>query len=871
MKRVLRYLRAKRFERDLRAEIQAHLEERIDEFIEGGMTPEAARASALRQFGNRTRVAEYSREQWAFVPLDEFVQDLRFAGRILARNPLFTTVSVLSLAVGIGANTILFGAVDQVLLHALPYRQPDRLFAVTSRSANHGTEPMQVSAADFYDWRAQSHSFESLSGYSSWPMNLTNVDEPRRLESELVSASLFSTLGVNAEMGRTFQPDEDQEKSPFVVVISHRLWQEFGASPQIIGHALTLNGSPATIVGVMPANFTFPSPDVDAWTPLSLSTKNRSNREGRWLSVVGRLNPGANERSAAAEMEIMTQRLAVSYPASNAGWSASLLPLTEQLIGKTRPILLIIQAAALLLLLVTCVNLANLLLARGTSRVQEIAVRAALGASRARVLRQLLVESLVLAALGGSLGLALAIPGIELARKLGNGLIPRISEIHIDASVAAFAVAVTLATALIFGLAPAVYASRADLISRIGSGSRGTAGHVERKRGVLIIVEVGLASVLLVGAGLLGESMVRLLSTPTGLRPDHLLTLRLTLSPSQYPTNPEQIRFFDEVLTSVRSLPGVLAAGEISDTPLKANNPTLEMVVEGSKRQPTDPPVQAGFRVISAGYLGTAGIPILKGRDFTADDRADALPVAMVNQAMAHRYWPGLDPVGRRVRVKEEGQWMTIAGLVPDVKHMGLKESEGPVVYVPYAQKRQDWLAWTTLVLRTTGEPLSFAPAVRRAIREIDKTQPVGEVGTLEDVITCSTAVPRFATLVIGVLSGFALLIAVVGIYGLLTYAIAKRFPELALRLALGASSMQVSWLMLRHAMHRVVAGVAIGLFCAWWLSQFLQSLLFDVHPHDPVVFTSVAGVLLMASLGAVLAPIRRVFRIDPATALRTD
>ena len=477
----------------------------------------------------------------------------------------------------------------------------------------------------------------------------------------------------------------------------------------------------------------------------------------------------------------------------------------------------------------------------------------------------------MLAALGGSLGLAVAIPGIELAKKLGNGLIPRISEVHMDASVAAFAVAATLATGLIFGLAPAIHASRADLVSRIDPGGRGTAGNVERKRGLLIIAEVGLASVLLVGAGLLGESMVRLLSIPTGLRPDHLLTLRLTLSPSQYPANPEQIRFFDEVLTRVRSLPGILAAGEISDTPLKANNPTFEMVVEGSTRPPTDPPAQAGFRVISAGYLATAGIPILKGRDFMAGDRADTLPVAMVNQTMARRYWPGLDPIGRRVRVKEEEQWMTIAGLVPDVKRMGLKESEGPVVYVPYAQKRQDWLAWTTLVLCTTGEPLSFAPAVRKAIREINRTQPVGEVGTLEEFLTRSTAVPRFAALVIGALSGIALLIAIVGIYGLLTYAIAERFPELAIRLALGASSMQVSWLILRHAMLRVIAGVAIGLFSAWWLTRLLQSLLFDVHPHDPVIFTAVAGILLMASLGAVLAPIRRVFRIDPATALRTN
>jgi putative ABC transport system permease protein len=871
MKRLLRYLRARRFDRDLKAEIEAHVDEKIDDYVENGMLRDEARALALRQFGNRTQVAEASREQWAFRPIDEIGQDLRYAVRVLARNRVFTIVSVLSLALGIGTNTIVFGVVEQVLLCSLPFSHPDRLFAVWSRSTHHGTEPMQVSAADFYDWRAQSQAFASLSAYSSWPINLTNVDEPQRLESELVSANLFSTLGVNAEIGRTFHSDEEREESPFVVVISHHLWQELGGSHNVVGRQLTLNGSPATVIGVMPAGFAFPSPEIEAWTPLSLSAKNRANREGRWLSVIGRLRDGATERDAATEMEVITGRLAAAYPASNAGWSAMLVPLREQLIGKIRPVLLTLAAAAVLLLLITCANLANLLLARGTSRAHEIAVRAALGASRARVVRQLLVETLVLAIFGGGLGLALATPGIDAARRLGEGLIPRAREIHMDISVAAFAAAATLATALIFGLVPAIHAWRPNLSSRIGLGTRGTARNVEHTRGMLLTVEVAVASLLLVAAGLVGESMVRLVSTRTGLQTDHLLTLRLTLAPSRFPSNTAQIAFFDQVLSRVRSLPGILAAGEISDTPLRGNNPTFELVVEGRTRQPADPPLQAGLRVISAGYFQTAGIPILSGRDFTTDDRSNTLPAAIINQAMARRYWPGSNPIGRRVRLKENQQWMAVAGLVPDVKHMGLKEDEGPVVYIPYAQKSQDWLTWTTLVVRAAGDPISFAPAIRKAIRDIDRSQPIAEVGTLKEVLDHSTAIPRFATVVIGILSGIALLIAVVGTYGLLAYTIAQRFPEFAIRLALGASSAHVLGLMLKRAMFRVLAGVAAGLMCAWWLARLLQSLLFGVHPHDPLIFTSVAAILVFSSLLAVIAPFRRVFRINPAAVLRVN
>ena len=429
----------------------------------------------------------------------------------------------------------------------------------------------------------------------------------------------------------------------------------------------------------------------------------------------------------------------------------------------------------------------------------------------------------------------------------------------------------TLATVVIFGWMPAIHASRSDLTERIGSTSRGTPRHMERKRGVLIAIEVGLASILLVMAGLLGKSFARLQSTPTGLRVDHLLTMRLTLPTSRYSTNSSQNNFFEQVLDKVSELPGVVAAGEISDTPLKGNNPTFEFDLEGGTRRATDPPVQAGLRAISNGYLQMARIPVLNGRDFESRDRAGASPVAIINQAMASRYFPGLDPIGRRLRVKDEQEWITVAGLVPDVKHMGLTQQEGPVVYIPYAQKTQSWMAWTTLMVRTKGDPLSFATAIRAAIRDLDKSQPVSEIGTLDEVLSKSTAIPRFAASIFGILAGLALLISVIGVYGLLSYTVAQRFRELSIRLALGASPTNVSLLLLRQSMLRVVFGVAGGLLVAALATKYVQSLLFGVGLHDPFIFAAAALVLIGVSFCALIVPAWRVFRMDPAEALRAE
>jgi putative ABC transport system permease protein len=871
MKRILRYLRGRDFNRDLKDEIDAHFEEKVDDLADGGLTTQAARARAARDFGNRTRIAELSREQWTLGALEEAGQDLRYAARVLRNDPGFTSIAILSLALGIGANTVVFSAVDHVLLQSLPYPDSDRLFSVQARSSKHDTEPMQVSAGDFYDWQAESHTFASLSAYGSWPLNLTNVDQPRRLDSQLVSANFFSTLGVRADIGRTFLPGEDQEKAPAVVVLSHHLWQAMGAPQQIIGRQVDLNGAPATIVGVMSADFAFPSVETDAWVPLALNTQNRANREGGWLRVIGKLAENRRGSEAVTEMNILSGRLAAEYPATNAGRSALPIPLRDEIVGKARPLLIVMESVAIVLLVIACTNLTSLLLAKGASRSREIALRRALGAGRVGIVRQLLVECALLAAIGGGFAILLAIEGIRLVRVFGSGMIPRASEIQLSGPIVIFAVAITAMTSLILGLVPALASTGADLRTQINSGARGIAKSVELKRGLLVAIQVGLASVLLACAGLLIQSLIRLLSVSPGFRTDHALSVRLRLSPSQYPTNQSQGVFFEELNNRTQDLPGVLAAGEISETPLKGNNPTFEFVVAGVSQKPSDPPVHAGLRAMNTSYLNAAAIPLLRGRNFTVDDARDSPPVAIVNHTMAHRLWPASDALGQRVRFKEERRWITIVGVVGDTKHNGLNADEGAVIYIPYAQKTQEWLAWTTLLVRTEGDPIQFVPAVRNVVRSLDKSQPLAEIETMDGILDRSTTIPRFTTAIIAFGAGLALLIAIVGVYGLLAYTLARRTPEMGIRLALGASPGSLSWLLISEAMPRVFLGIVVGLICVWRSALWLQPLLFGVQPHDRAILAGVAVLLVLVSLGAILIRARRVWMIDPTIALRAE
>ena len=869
MRRLLRYLFARRFDRELEAEMQAHIDEKTERYLAARLPLEEARLRALREFGNRTRTAERCRERWGIALLDETIADVRYTARVLRRSPIFTLVAVSCLALGIGVNTTTLSAIDRVLLHALPYAEPQRLVAVWGHKQSGGSEHLYLSPADFYDWRARSRSFSSFAAFANWPMNLTNVDNPRKLHTELVSVDFFVLLDVQPEFGRIFRETEDAADAQPVVVLSHRLWRSLGEPP--LDGRLTLNGSDYTIVGVMPASFSFPSLDVDAWAPLSLSAANRASREGGWLQVVGRLNARATLSGAQREMELIASQLAAAYPATNSKLSVTLFPLQDQVVGKTSAILWTLQTSTFLLLVVTCANLANLLLARSASRTREIGLRTALGAGRHRIVRQFLVESLMLSLAGGCLGVGMAQAAITVIRKLPDSVLPGAPEISISVPVLLVAISVPVLTAILFGIAPALKVSHVDLRNEMAVGSRGTSLDADRKRGFFVTVELATAVVLLVGAGLLCASAVRLISTPPGLRVDHLLTVALTLPHSQYATSAAQNALIERVLERVKGLPGVSAAAEISDTPLAGNNPTIEIVSDPNATQSSNVPLRAGFRVISPEYFATAGMPVLRGRAFNTSDRANSQPMAIVNETMARRLCGRSNVVRQKIRIKENNNWIIVVGVVPDVKQLGLTAQEGPVLYIPYRQNTQNWMSWTTLVVRTVAKPAILLPSLRHALHTVDKNLPLGEVGTLEQVLSRSTAIPRFVAVTAGLLSAFSLMIAVIGIHGLLAYSVERRIPELGIRLALGASRLEILALLLRGTMVRVFAGLVCGLLVAWWVAELIASQLFEIRPHDPAIFAGVAACLGLSSFIAVLAPARRAISIDPSVALRAE
>lgn len=869
MKRLLRYLFKRHFDTELEAEIQEHLDEKIEGHVAAGLPIAEARARALREFGNRTRLVETCREQWGAALLDQSKADLRYATRLLRKRPVFAFVAISCLALGIGVNTVAFSAIDHVLLQPLPYPESQRLVAIWGHKPSSGSEHLYVSPADFYDWRARSQRFSSMAAFAAWPMNLANVDNPRKVHAELVSASLFALLRVQPEQGRIFEENEDAADAQPVVIVSHRLWRSL-SEPQV-GSRLTLNNSNYTIVGVMPDSFSFPSLDTEAWVPLSLSPADRASREGRWLQVVGRLKTHATLAGAQSEMELIAGQLAAAYPATNSHWSVSLVPLRDEVVGKTTAILWTLEAGTLLLLLVTCANLANLLLAQSASRTREIAMRTALGASRGRMLRQFMIESFVLSLAGGGLGLLFARGAILLIKTMPASVLPRAAEISMSVPVLLAAISISAFTAILFGVAPGLQALHMDIRNDMSVASRGTSRGADKKRGFLVTLEIATAVVLLIGAGLLGASAVRLISTPTGLQVDHLVTVALTLPHSQYPTIATQNALLAKLLEEVQRIPRVSSVAEISDTPLAGNNPTLEVVSDQDASQPSKTPFRAGFRVVSPAYFATAGTPVLCGRAFDSSDRTNNQQVAIVNQTMARRVWGSANPIARRIRLKENHDWLNIVGVVPDVKQLGLSVEEGPVLYIPYSQNTQPWMSWTTLLVRTAAPPSALLPSIRTKIHGVNKNLPLEDVSTLEQVLSRATAIPRFVATMAGLLSAFSLLIALLGVHGLVAYTVERRIPELGIRIALGASRLQISTLLLGGMMVRVFAGLACGLVIAWWATKLISSQLFEIRPHDPAVFAAVAVSLGIASLLAIFAPARRALNIDPSAALRVE
>lgn len=860
-------LRKERVEQDLDEEMRAHLELLMDEKIAAGMTSTDAHRAARLELGEVDLVKASVREIRMGAMLEQLWQDSRYAVRMLRKNPGFTVVAVVTLALGIGANTAIFSVVNGVLLRALPYRDPGRLAMIWHNNTKEQKSQDWMAYQTLVDLRDQGRTFENMAGTTLlWRFGLATDEGQETLQGYWVSAQFFSLLGVEPVRGRTFISDEDKKGGTPAVIMSHRLWQNtFGADPNIIGRTITVDGSPTPVVGVVPAGFRFMD-DADLWMPLGQNPfVARGPRTVRIVSAIGRFAPDATLAQARAEMGTIAGRLAQAYPDSNAGLDATVIELQEQIVGKVRPALLVLLGAVGFVLLITCTNVANLLVARATARQTEIAVRMALGGGRGRLVRQLLTESIVLGLAGGAAGLGLAIAGLRLLRSVGPAELPRMQEIAIDARVLGFALAVSIMTGVIFGLLPAFQVMKTSLRDSLNGSGRATRGSA-RSRSILVVTEVALALVMLVGAGLMIRSFTRLMNVDPGFNSDHVLTLQMDIPPAYGNQSDKRIALYHEIFDRLEALPGVKSAGGVTRLPLGTGS-TTKLDVEGHPVAPGQEP-EVELRRASTHYFDAMGIALRDGRTFTEQDGPAAPRAAVINEVSAQRFWRGENPIGRHVRFAGDSNapWFTVVGIVGDVKHFGLDSQAPAELYTSFDQGPP---GGPRLAIRTTTDPASLIPAVRSEMRAIDKQMAVSQVETMDHLVSKSTADRRFQTLLLGAFAVLALALAMVGIYGVMAYGVAQRTRELAIRIALGAERGDVMRLVLGQGMRLVVTGVAIGLGGAFVLTRFLRTLLFETGPTDPITFAGVSILLALVALLACFVPARRASRVDPIAGLR--
>ncbi|HYE65886.1 MAG TPA: ABC transporter permease, partial [Pyrinomonadaceae bacterium] len=750
-RRILYYWQSSRFDRELEEEVRFHLEMKAEENLSHGMTPEEARYAAQRQFGNRTLLQEVSREMWRFSSLETLLQDLRYGVRVLWKSPAFTLVAIVALALGIGANSAIFSIVDTVLLRPLPYKDPDRLVMVWEERSKLGFPRDTPAPANFIDWRDQNQVFEGMAAFTSLSFNLTGAGDPERIDGQRVTAGFFPLLGVEPLVGRPFLTEEDQPGRNQVVVMSHSLWaRRFNSDTNIIGKPLTLNGESFIVVGVMPPSFKFPSPNDELWIPIAFDSSEASRRGSHYLQVIARLKPQINLKQAQSEMDTIAARLQAQYPQTNTSVGVALTPLHEQLVGDIRSSLLILLGAVGFVLLIACANVANLLLARAAARQKEIALRIALGAGRLRLIRQFLTESVLLAVIGGGLGLLLSVWGINLLEAFIPDSISQARAIPINLRVFVFTLLVSLLTGVIFGLVPALQASKTNLNETLKEGGRDSAAgtHSNRARSLLVIAEVALALVLLIGAGLLIKSFIRLRSVDPGFRTDHLLTMKIVLPELKYPDKEKRAAFYTELLNRIETLPGVQSAAVTTSLPLTFKGNSAGITIEGRPEPAPDQRPIAVTRVISPNYFHAMGIQLLRGRQFGVQDREDSNGVVIINETMARQFWPGEDTIGKRIKLgnyNSDLPWLSVVGIVKDVKQFELTAEPRPQIYLPYSQT--GIFQPRDLVVRTAVEPLSLAASVRKAVWEIDKDQPVSNIGTMEHILSESLSRQRFSML----------------------------------------------------------------------------------------------------------------------------
>ena len=805
--------------------------------------------------------------------MDTLFQDLRYAVRTLLKNRSFTAVAVLALALGIGANTAIFSVVNAVLLRPLPYDEPDRLVLIETNNPQQKIKQAPTSLPDFLDWSEQQSAFQQIAAFSRWSTVLTGGGEPERLSTGFVSGGLFSTLGVKPIHGRTFSDGEDLPGAETVLVVSSGLWKRrFGSDPGLVGQTITLDGKSGTVIGIVPDLFNDLVGKVDVWLPLVRDT-NEWPRDSRGLRVVGRLKPGVSLKQADTDISGIAARLQEQYPKENAGWGADVVSLHGSIVGDVRAPLLILLGAVGFVLLIACANVANLLLARAATRQKEVAIRTALGASRPRIIRQLLTESTLLALVGGAFGVLLAVWGIRLLIAISPDDIPRVNEINLDGRVLIFAVVVSLLTGLVFGIAPAFQASKLNLNESLKEGGRGSSEGFRRNRirSLLVVSELALALVLLIGAGLLIKSFIRLQSVSPGFNPENVLTVGLSLPNGKYRARQSRVAFFDQLMSRLESLPGAQSAALTLNLPLSGGGVSSwhGVVLEGHPIIPEET-TQTENRIISPSYFRTMGIPLLKGREFTPqDNRQDAPPVVAVSDTVAKRLWPDEDPIGKQLRFgNDEPFAREVVGVVGDIKRFGLDSSDDFATYVPYAQQ-----PWTNMLIvaRATSDPTSLAVAIKGAVQEVDKDQPIHNITTLEKVVANSTSQRRFNLLLLGVFASVALILAAVGIYGVMSYSVTQRTHEIGIRMALGATPTDVLRLIVGQGLTLALIGVSIGIGAAFAVTQVLESLLYGVSATDPMTFAGTALLLGAVALAASFIPARRATKVDPMVALRYE
>jgi putative ABC transport system permease protein len=798
--------------------------------------------------------------------METLIKDVRYGVRSLLKRPGFTAVAIVTLALGIGVNSAIFSVINAVLLRPLPYLEPDRLLTLRSNQ----------SAPDLADIEAQSRAFSKLGGLVAQPLDYTAGSEPVQFQIGMVTGGFFQMLGVQPERGRFITAEDDKTGGPHVVMLSHELWRrEFGGDQQIIGKTIPLSGNVYTIIGVMPAGFDTPRDKTEAWVPVRVANPIAANFRGvHFLRTYGRLAAGASIEQARSEMQVIDQNLATQYPADNKNRSTILIPLHEQIVGQSRTPLLVLFAAVSLVLLIACANFANLLLARAAEREREFIIRAALGAGRWRLIRQLLTESVLVAVAGGAVAVLLAVWGTSLLVALKPENLPRLQEIGVDARVLSFTFGLSLLTGLIFGLLPAWAASRGGVNEALKEGGRSaTAGGArQRLRSTFVVVQLAVALILLVGAGLLIKTFWQLRSIETGFNPDRLLTMRIELPEARYQEVAKQTQFRTRALEGINSLPGVQAA-MVSELPLSGDSLDHNFLIDG--RPPIDPGDEPSLetRSVLGNYFRTMQIPLRAGRDFGPQDFADKAPlVGIPNDALVRQYFPGEDPLGKRIRWAREREirWITIVGVVGDIKHFGLDLPELPALYSPYPQAAP-WKRWMTLVARTQSDPAGMTQAVKEQVWRVDSQLPLTKVQTMHKVAAASFAARRFNMLLLAIFAGLALVLAAVGIYGVMSYAVTQRTQEIGIRMALGAQASDVLKLIVRNGMTLTLIGTAAGLAGAFALTRLMTTMLFGVTPTDVGTFATVALLLIAVAFLACYLPARRATKVDPLVALRYE